>query len=325
MMNKKEFTDQLAERVMVHIPHEIKSGMEITQTSVVKINDQKLTGLTFRNIEGKESFGPTIYIDQAFDAYLHGEHLEVIADNIAETFATVYRSNKIGAFKSANEKMVETLHENLKDKELGLRVLEESRNKEFLRDKPSMPIGNGFALVCDIRVSEEYSVCVTHELLDKVLAKSEEELFRKALGNIFIVDEPILSDMAQSVPPFAHLMEPGNLLKEGDISKTTGMYVLRNTSGSYGAAALFYPGVQERIADVLGESYYAIPSSLDEFLILPESIDLTVKDIKEMLLQANSDPEIVSPEMLLSDNPLRYDSHSKKLELAENASKKRGR
>lgn len=321
MMNKKEFTDLLAERVMVHIPHEIKSGMEITQTSAVKINDQKLTGLTFRNIEGKEAFEPTIYIDQAFDEYLHGEHLEVIADNIAEAFTDVFQGDEINVVKSETE----NFRENLKDKDLGLRVLEESRNKEFLKDKPSMPIGNGFALICDIRVSEESVVCVTHELLDKVLAKSEEELFQKALSNISIVDEPMLIDMMEIGSPFAFLMEPENLLKEGDINKKTGMYVLRNTSGSYGAAALFYPGVQERIAEVLGESYYAVPSSLEEFLIIPESAGLTVKDIKEMLLQANSDFKIVSPEMLLSDDPLRYDSHSKKLELAENASKKRGR
>ena len=81
-------------------------------------------------------------------------------------------------------------------------------------------------------------------------------------------------------------------------------WVLTADRPRFGAAALYYPGSQTMVADVLGEGYYAIPSSLHEFIILRES---TVEDpnrLSNLVKEANR--TIVCREDVLSDNLLYY-------------------
>ena len=79
----------------------------------------------------------------------------------------------------------------------------------------------------------------------------------------------------------------------------------------FGAAALFYPETQEMIADVLGEDYLALPSSLHEFLILRESQVKDLDVLREMVSQANR--VVVGPEDVLSDSLLYYSKSTGRL------------
>ena len=102
-----------------------------------------------------------------------------------------------------------------------------------------------------------------------------------------------------------------NLLDEpGELG--TGMYILSNTSRIHGAAALFYPDVQEKISEALGENYYALPSSTEEFIIVPESKGMGPKEFTAMVTDANR--TVVDPSQVLSDKVLRYDRDSKVLQ-----------
>ena len=88
------------------------------------------------------------------------------------------------------------------------------------------------------------------------------------------------------------------------------MYILSNQSGVLGASALFYPGIQESIAEKLGESYYALPSSL-EIIIVPESAGIDKMRLGEMVKTANQN--VVDEKDVLSDNVFRYDKDEKQL------------
>ena len=50
----------------------------------------------------------------------------------------------------------------------------------------------------------------------------------------------------------------------------------------WGAAALFYPGVMDRLREMLGD-FYVIPSSVHELLLLPITADADPKNISEMI------------------------------------------
>ena len=71
---------------------------------------------------------------------------------------------------------------------------------------------------------------------------------------------------------------------------------------TYGAAALFLPGIIERIHERLGESFFAIPSSIHEFLIIPESSGVTMSVLNSMCREANQ--TVVRYNEILSDNVL---------------------
>lgn len=48
--------------------------------------------------------------------------------------------------------------DNIRDK-LSLRLVETKRNREYLRDKPYLDVGNGLALICDLQLSRNMSEC----------------------------------------------------------------------------------------------------------------------------------------------------------------------
>lgn len=156
-----------------------------------------------------------------------------------------------------------------------------------------------------------WQTTVTNDLAEKQ-GYDKAELFCYAMGNAEKVDPPKLTSMGANIMMQDNTENLLDTLGElDDVSKEL-MYVISNESGMYGAAALFYPGMQERIADKLGESYYAIPSSLHEYIIVPESAGIEAKQLVDMLKQANE--TVVAPGDVLSDNLLHYDRDTKSLD-----------
>ena len=77
---------------------------------------------------------------------------------------------------------------------------------------------------------------------------------------------------------------PEDLLKSEALPVSgRGMYVLTNSEGAYGASALFYPGVKEKVSEVIGGDYYVLPSSIHEVLILKDTPDLDSKELVQMV------------------------------------------
>ena len=85
------------------------------------------------------------------------------------------------------------------------------------------------------------------------------------------------------------------------------MYILTTNRFQLGAVALFYPGVAEKIAEMAGGNFYAIPSSVHEFIILPESDKYSEEELQAMLESGNRD--VVSEDDILSDTIYVYDRH----------------
>lgn len=85
------------------------------------------------------------------------------------------------------------------------------------------------------------------------------------------------------------------------------MYILTTNRFQLGAVALFYPGVAEKIAEMAGGNFYAIPSSVHEFIILPESDKYSEEELQAMLESGNR--EVVSEDDILSDTIYVYDRH----------------
>ena len=90
------------------------------------------------------------------------------------------------------------------------------------------------------------------------------------------------------------------------------MYVLTNTSGSLGAAALFYPDVKEKAAELLGSDYYILPSSVHEVILVPDSAGINAKELCDMVKQANR--TVVEEQDILSDNVYHYSKDERRLD-----------
>lgn len=306
MENIMEFGEEMKQRIAEAFSEDMRKDISLNDADVTKINDQKLKGISFKRSNSEAA--PTIYLNKYFDQYMRGRSVEDIRNEIVE----VYMNTLSEKTPEMSPKRMD--FDTVKD-HLTFRVVEINRNRDYLSEKPYALLGNGLAAVCDIKMYEEldgiWQTTVTNDLAEKQ-GYDKAELFCYAMGNAEKVDPPKLTSMGANIMMQDNTENLLDTLGElDDVSKEL-MYVISNESGMYGAAALFYPGMQERIADKLGESYYAIPSSLHEYIIVPESAGIEAKQLVDMLKQANE--TVVAPGDVLSDNLLHYDRDTKSLD-----------
>jgi len=83
------------------------------------------------------------------------------------------------------------------------------------------------------------------------------------------------------------------------------MYILSNRQKSHGAACILYENVLERQADKYGGSFYILPSSVHEVILLLDSGEESVEDLRNMVREVNRTQ--VSPDEVLSDSLYYYD------------------
>jgi len=299
-MTRDEFISRIKEELMEMLPQELTEGMEIQEAKVMKANDQTHHGLTFKREESDAA--PTIYLDDAYSRFTQGEDLHTITAELRDAY--------INSLSMPEPQKVDFTYDNIKDK-LTVRLLEIKRNRDYLATTPYMTVGNGLAMVCDIRMGDgndgSWRATVTQSMLE-MQDYDKRELFIAAMDNAQLIDPPILVDMSQAL--FTHdgenLMKRSEQLPPEDVSN---MYILSNENGTLGSAALFYPGTREHIAEILGEGYSVLPSSQHEVLIIPDSAGVETEKLCEMVRQANQ--SVVEPKDVLSDNVFHYDRDEK--------------
>lgn len=99
---------------------------------------------------------------------------------------------------------------------------------------------------------------------------------------------------------------------------TSEMYIASVPSKKFGACVLAYPGFFEQAAATVDGSYYVIPSSVHELILVKDSGNLSDDDINKF----KSDIKLVNKTILardeiLSDNLYHYDAEFHKFEIAD--------
>ena len=82
-------------------------------------------------------------------------------------------------------------------------------------------------------------------------------------------------------------------------------WVLGNESWLFGAVSLLYPGVADGFAGQVGRSFYILPSSVHEVILLPEGGRETKRQLYGMVAHANS--RMQDREKFLSESVYYYD------------------
>ena len=304
-MTRDEFISSVKEELMEMIPEELRDGLEIQDAMVLKSNDQKHHGLTFKREESDAA--PTIYLDDAYARFTNGEELHTLTAELKDAY--------LQTLSMPEPQKIDFDYDKIKDK-LTVRLLEIKRNRDFLSGTPYMTVGHGLAMVCDIKMKDgdegAWRATVTQSMLEGQ-NYDKRELFIAAMDNAQLIDPPILVDMGQAL--FTH--EGENLLKRSEPlppEDVSNMYVLSNTGGMLGSAVLFYPDTREHVAEILGEGYCVLPSSQHEVLIIPDSAGIDRGELAEMVKQANQ--SVVEPKDVLTDTVFHYDRDERKFELA---------
>ena len=305
MISINEFMGMAKDEILAMLPGDLTKDLVIEENRVVKMNDQVNYGLTLRK-SGEEA-APTIYMNEKFERYMNGDPLKALMmESVQEYLDSLVSRPEIVTADLSFDK--------IKD-DLTIRIVEVKRNREFLKDIPYLMMGNGFAAICDLKVQQDnngyWRTTITRGLMQEN-NYDKQEMFKTAIENSQMKDPAKMSTMEMQL-----FFDGGdNLLNmDGKIPEImrSDMYILTNEENLLGSAVLFYPGVQEKIAEKLGEGYLALPSSVHEFIIVPESSRIRPKDIVDMVYESNHSG-IVDPKDILSDNVFRFDMDSRKLE-----------
>ncbi len=291
-MNINEFTAFAAEEVLKCLPEEMRDSVSVQTAEVMKINDQIMHGLAFH--KGDEP-APTFYLDDLFEIYRHGEDPKEILRGLVDTYVDCY------AYADADNEVIpvpteipDLRYEGIR-KMVSVRLLGMDYNKKFLETVPYRDVGNGYALVSEIQVEASddgvFSTVITNAMAEEY-AYDMKRVFDTALENAWRTN-------AASFVRAEEVMNGDDLYDDAE-----SCWVLSTSRQRFGATALFYPGTQAMIADVLNEDYIAIPSSLHEFIIVRESTVTDPHHLRRLVKEANR--TIVRPEDVLSDTILHY-------------------
>lgn len=103
------------------------------------------------------------------------------------------------------------------------------------------------------------------------------------------------------------ILEEGALEELRLLQRETGkyLYVLSNEKRCQGATAILYPGTLAEAARRLGGSFYILPSSIHEVILMPDDGKSNGKDLHEMIADINRSQ--LQEEEVLSDYAYRYD------------------
>ena len=229
-------------------------------------------------------------------------------------------------------KMVNTIEDNIsfvKEKEQDVKSFisdyEKVKDNTYLRlipgDSPilkSTPhrMIEDMALVVNVHLdsfSDEHGkscVVVTKPLME-MYGIDETQLFadaeKNSLANEPIVFKPLL-DMVKD------LISKDEIPNPEDVGIVT--YIATNTSGFQGAAVAGYPDFCEKAAEAIGGSFYMLPSSVHEFILIKDDGTPKAKDLNRMIKNVNE--TVLEPRDVLSAQCYHYDAKAKVLETGLN-------
>ena len=242
------------------------------------------------------------------EIYRDVENGEDIDHAVFKIVNTIEDNISVVKTKEADVKSFVTDYDKVKDHTY-LRMI--PGDSPVLKDTPHRKIED-MALVVNIHLenfSDENgrSVVVVSKPLMDMYGIDEAQLFSDAEKNS-LANEPMvftpLGDMIKN------LIQAENLPTPEEAGIIT--YIATNKSGFQGAAIAGYPDFCEKAAETIGGSFYMLPSSVHEFILIKDDGTPKAKDLNAMVKNVNE--TVLETKDFLSDQCYHYDAKAKVLE-----------
>lgn len=303
MLEERIFAEGAAREMKDYLAPEF-SDVECKVVEQKKNNNVVLTGICFHRA-GQQT-APIVFVGQFYDAVKSGEPKEEVLKEIAR------QAEKGMGIKEIPEAGSVVEYEKAK-KCLCVRIVNTRANQQRLSHMPHREMEDlSLTLAICFPLDDGMgngSIEVSDEMMG-VWGMEEETLFQQAWENMEKNQPPVLQDMGAMFGA----ADPTNLLAENEnpVEKPKGiMYVLTNRGMSYGACAIAFPGVMEKVSRMFPEGFYILPSSVHEVLILPKDGEIAPKELGSLVREVNQ--REVSREEVLSDRVYEYDRERGKI------------
>lgn len=251
---------------------------------VLKNNGKQMTGISIRR--PGDSVAPVLYLAELYEHYKGGTEIELLAEQLLKVFLSC------PAVPEWNQE--EFLDYSRIRGRIVYKLVNAQKNEKLLKQVPHLLVLD-LALIFYFMVSEgAFQNC-------SVLIKNDHlNLWKIPLIELY----QAAHDNTPKLCPY--VLQPLTALTENFVQPDDcRVLVLSNEQGVNGAAALLYPNVLKLIWERVGENYYLLPSSVHEFLIVPEEEGICAGDLIDMVMEVNATE--VDLEDVLSDSVYYFD------------------
>ncbi len=300
-MNRKGFFEEVKSNIEKYLPEDLQGGV-IDITKITKHNDTVFHGLTIR--KENEAVAPNLYLEEYFGEYENGKDLETIMKDLVRDY------EKANSVKKPVIKEIDFDFDKLSSN-IVFQIVDMDKNKERLKDLAYKPIGNGFAMTYAVVFNDfaggEGRCSITRDLI----SKNDWDLVKVDKAAMENTPKEYKATLINMTSAYFDFNQANLLEQKTEQLISEGMFVLSNDKCINGAATLFYPGIKEKAAIILGGDYFVLPSSIHECILLPDNGMHMAKELGAMVRDANR--TVVAPQEILSDKVYHYDSKEQQL------------
>ena len=301
-MNKgKEYVAFLSE-LQACVEAKLEGRVKGEICTSIKNNGVAVTGLMLKGEE--ESVAPNFYLDQQFVQWMHGTQT---IEEIAEQLCKAYREEI-----KRNSRLVSEISFSWTEfrRNVFLRLVNRDKNKEQLEKIPHREF-------MDLAVVYYYSVPISSGTCGTMLITkdhltlldiTEEELHQAAQSNCERFQPAKICCMEEMVYSLGKKL--GVELQESK-SRSPFLYVMTNVNGVFGASAMINPKELEYFSNKINNSFYILPSSVHELILVPYSREFCVEYFAGMVREIN-ETQVEATEVL-SDSIYFFDKETKSL------------
>ena len=317
-------------RVAEALKQKLGEGIVVESNRIIKNNGVVLNGICIRK-EGI-NVSPTIYLDDLFQEFRDGRTMNSILGQLIR----VYERTKI---KETVDMEFFKHFDSVRDK-LMYRLVNYEKNREQLEGLPYvrfLDMAIVFACtVCGDAFSDAF-ILINREHC-RTWGVNREKLWETALQNMLrdygaiirempeVIKEMMQEQLRQDYDNFCRQQPDFDLQKDKEawieelsrqllwqIERDTvaPMYVMGNRTKYYGAGTILYPGVLRDFAEKKRCSFYHLPCSVHEVILIPDRGREQIKELQRMVKEVNESE--LEPEEVLSASVYYYNAQLEKV------------
>lgn len=201
------------------------------------------------------------------------------------------------------------------------KLINTDKNRETLEDIPHMEfLDLSIVFQCMVESQEIGTATILiHNARTKLWGISAEELYRAATENTPRLRSYELKGMKEML---CEIMQKENVEERFDCEELVQeleygipMYVLSNKYRVEGATCILYPNLLRDFSCSIGGSFYIIPSSIHEVLLIPADNTDNCEGLRETIKEVN-DTQLIEEE-ILSYSLYYYDADAEKVRVCE--------
>lgn len=301
---KKEVADNL------EITGVFNKGYKAQLVDRLENNGIVLTALVL--MDNEHNIAPCVYLNQFYEKYLEGTTITDISNEVIQMYLHQLPKENFDVESILNLEKVKS--------QIIRRVVNFESNKDMLESRPykleeDLAIIYAVHLPADLSLDyETASIPITYSLferyrisVDELDALAKENTPKQLNPEIVELKEYVFHNQKEYIMDTFGVNEE----KAREIFMRTydapDMYIVSNDNYLFGAVNILDESVQDKLAEIFGNKYCVIPSSVHDVLVTSFSGDYNDHELlKEMIMDVNM-TDVRSDEML-SDKPYMVDA-----------------